>query len=123
MDNINIIFIGILIFLGLSYWMADKIGNRFYSDMIKFIIKCYKDIKQVCHIYFYVENQTVRIVVFTSNEKYDDMLMDRLLDQELKISGKFEKTSFDIRYISKCLKNDPKDYIPDYYVCVYSNNF
>lgn len=71
----------------------------------------FAQIKQVEAIYKCETEGEIRYWVFTNNQKYDDAVMDTLLDQEVAILVKYPTKNIRFSYVPLVLCSDPYDVV------------
>ena len=76
-----------------------KISNR--------VAKSFSEIPEVSVIYQDISGNELTYWVFINNEKYDDQLMDKLIDIELEILDSYSQPSILFRYVPLVLCDDP----------------
>lgn len=81
----------------------------------------FSDIEEVDSIYVDGVQDEVIVTVLLSNQKYDDSLMDALLDRELNILCKFQDLVPDFRYVP-LLNRERDECVTENARLVYMNN-
>jgi len=69
------------------------------------IINAFKLIDEVVSIYVQKDTYEWKVIILLNNTKYDDKLMDRLLDIEYDLQNRDEDPLLDFSYIPKIYNN------------------
>ena len=80
-------------------------------ELSNFIADLFSEAPEVSFIYLSDIGDYISVWVFTSNKRYDDALMDELLDCEIFIMKEFPQEKFDIRYVPLVMIDTPDDVV------------
>lgn len=75
------------------------------------VLSEFAQLHEVSLIYQEDNEQEVTFYIFTNNDKYDDGLLDQLLEHEVRIIGSYPKISVSFRYIALVLCDSPHDVV------------
>jgi|SRR5579859_2250265 len=72
----------------------------------------YQHIPEVEHVYLKIDGDTLFYRVFSSEEKYNDALLDRMIDHKMAVMNTFHRAHFDFHHVPLVSCPDPQECIP-----------
>lgn len=88
--------------------------NKIDQDVITML----SNIEQVESIFSKKDNDKYKYFIFITVSKYDNELMQKIYENEIKIEDRYDNIKFDFRYVPAFINKE--DILPQNYKCIYT---